>query len=106
MSLDLPPPIAAYVAANGRLDAEGMLAAFAADALVFDEQERRIGRVEIQAWIRSATIASQAVFTAAACQQDDGVFVVDGPTSGDLPGIPFTFRFTLENAAIAALEVY
>lgn len=43
---------------------------------------------------------------AAACQQDDGVFVVDGPTSGDLPGIPFTFRFTLENAAIAALEIY
>lgn len=107
MSLELPPPIAAYVAANARLDAAGMLAAFAADAVVFDEQERRVGKAEIQAWIQSATIASRAVFTPNACRQGGGVVVVEGPTAGDFPGSPihFTFRFTLENGAIAALEI-
>ena len=107
MSLDLPPPIAAYVSANARLDAEAMLAAFAADAVVFDEQKRRVGKAEIQAWIQSATIASRAVFTPDACRREDGVFVVEGQTAGDFPGSPirFTFRFTLENAAIAALEI-
>ncbi|TIV37824.1 MAG: nuclear transport factor 2 family protein, partial [Mesorhizobium sp.] len=30
MTLELPPPIAAYVAANARLDVDGMLAPFAA----------------------------------------------------------------------------
>lgn len=107
MSLKLPSPIAAYVAANARLDADGMLAAFATDAVVFDEQERRVGKAEIHAWIQSATIASRAIFTPDACRQEDGVVVVEGPTAGDFPGspIPFTFRFTLENGAIAALEI-
>lgn len=107
MSLQLPPPIAAYVSANARLDAEGMLSAFAADAIVFDEQERRVGTAEILAWIRSATIASRAVFTPDAWRQEEGVVVVEGPTAGDFPGSPirFTFRFTLQNGAIAALEI-
>jgi len=107
MSPKLPPPIAAYVAANARLDADGMLAAFAADAVVFDEQKRRVGTAEIQAWIQSATIASQAVFTPNACREEDGVLVVEGPTAGDFPGspVPFAFRFTLERGAIVALEI-
>jgi len=76
MPTELPPQIAAYVAANARLDAEGMLSAFAPDAVVFDEQRRRAGRAEIQDWIQSATIASRAIFTTDACRQDDGVVVV------------------------------
>lgn len=107
MSLELPPPIAAYVAANARLDADGMQAAFAADAVVFDEQQRRVGKAEIQAWIQSATISSRAIFTPETCRREDGVIVVEGPTAGDFPGSPirFTFRFTLEHGAIAALEI-
>lgn len=107
MSLELPPPIAAYLAANARLDAEGMLAAFAADAVVFDEQKRRVGKAEILHWIQSATIASRAIFTPDACRQEDGVVVAEGVTAGDFPGSPirFTFRFALEKGAIAALEI-
>ena len=36
MSLELPTPIAAYVAANARLNADGMLKPFAADAVLLD----------------------------------------------------------------------
>ncbi|HEY9234023.1 MULTISPECIES: nuclear transport factor 2 family protein [Phenylobacterium] len=107
MSLELPAPIAAYVTANARLDAEGMLSAFAADAIVVDEQERRVGKAEILAWIQSATIANRAVFTPDAWRHEGRVVVVEGPTSGDFPGSPihFTFCFTLQDGAIATLEI-
>ncbi len=107
MSLDLPPPIATYVAANARQDAEGMLAAFAADAVVFDEQRRRAGQAEIRDWIQSATIATRAVFTPDSCWMEDGFVVLEGPTRGQFPGSPirFTFRFALRDGAISALEI-
>jgi len=107
MSIDLPTPIATYLAANARLDADGMLSAFAPDAAVVDERRRRVGRAEIQDWIQSATIANRAIFTPDTCRREGGVIVLEGPTSGDFPGSPirFTFRFTVADEAIAALEI-
>jgi hypothetical protein len=107
MTDDLPTPIAAYAAANARLDASGMLASFAPDAVVRDDGGRHAGREEIRAWIDSATIAARAVFTPVTWREEDGRIIVEGPTTGDFPGSPirFTFRFTLRDGAIAALEV-
>ena len=107
MDTPLPSPIAAYVEANARLDADGMLAAFAPDAVVEDERRRLTGREDIRDWIRSATIASRAVFTPDTWHEDDGRVVVAGLTSGDFPGSPirFTFRFALDGGAITALAI-
>lgn len=107
MIKDLPPPIAAYVAANARLDAQGMLAAFATDAVVRDDGGRHQGHEELEAWIRTATLDAQAVFAPDAWREEDGLVVVDGLTAGAFRGSPirFTFRFTLEDGAIAALEI-
>jgi hypothetical protein len=104
---DLPSPIAAYVAANARLDAQGMLAAFAPDAIVRDDGGRHQGHEELEAWIRTATLDAQAVFTPEAWREEDGLVVVDGLTAGAFSGSPirFTFRFTLEDGTIAALEI-
>lgn len=107
MSDDLPMPIAAYVAANARLDAESMLAAFAPDAVVRDDGGRHAGHDEIRSWINSATIAARAVFTPERWREEDGRIIVEGRTAGDFPGSPirFTFRFTLLDGAIAGLEI-
>lgn len=107
MLQDLPPPIAAYVAANARLDADAMLAPFAPDAVVRDENRTRHGHAEIAAWIRQATLDARAVFTPDALRRDGEAVFVDGVTVGDFPGSPlrFTFRFELADAAIAALEI-
>lgn len=107
MSIELPPPIATYVDANARLDADGMLSAFATDAIVCDEQRRRVGRAEIQDWIQSATIANRAVFTPDTLRMEGGVAVVEGLTHGQFPGSPIrlTFRFTPRDGVIAALEI-
>lgn len=107
MPKDLPGPIAAYVAANARLDLDGMLEPFAPDAVVFDERRERRGRDQIAAWIRSATIEARAIFTPDAWRTDGNAVVVEGLTAGDFPGSPlrFTFRFRLADDAITALEI-
>ena len=107
MTDDLPTPIAAYAAANARLDADGMLAPFAPDAVVRDDCGRHAGHDGIRAWIDSATMAAKAVFTPETWHDENGRVIVEGPTAGDFPGSPirFTFRFTLRDGAIAALDV-
>lgn len=107
MDTHLPPPIAAYVEANARLDADGMLAPFAPDAVVLDDGGRHAGRESLRRWIRSATIDNRAVFSPGAWREEDGRIVVDGVTTGEFPGSPIrlTFRFALDGGAITALEI-
>jgi hypothetical protein len=108
METNLPSPIAAYIAANARLDADGMLATFAPDAVVHDAGAERVGHDAIRAWIHSDIIGNQAIFTPDGWRQEDGYTVVEGPAAGDFPGSPirFVFRFELRDGAIAWLEVH
>ncbi|KGT81733.1 nuclear transport factor 2 family protein [Bradyrhizobium japonicum] len=107
MSLELPTPIAAYVAANARLDADGMLKPFAADAVLLDNGAVFQGRAEIRSLLEEAVVAAKAIFTPDTLRYEDGQVVVEGPARGDFKGSPirFTYRFTLENDAIKALEI-
>ena len=107
MTKHLPAPIAAYAAANARLDADGMLATFAPDAVVRDDGGHHAGHDAIRAWINGATIAARAVFTPETWREEEGRVVVEGRTAGDFPGSPlrFTFGITLRDGAIAALEI-
>lgn len=107
MTPPLPKPIADYVEANARLDADGMLKAFAADAVVEDDGGRHSGQAELRTWLEQATIAARAVFTPDTVRHEEGQVVVEGPTHGDFEGSPirFTLRFTLQDDAIQALEI-
>ena len=107
MSLDLPSPIVAYVAANARLDIDGMLRPFAADAVASDMGKGRQGHAELRTWFEEEVIAVKAIFTPDAVRYEIGQVVVEGPAHGDFKGSPirFTYRFTLENDAIKALEI-
>jgi hypothetical protein len=107
MSLELPSPIAAYVDANARLDADGMLETFAADAVVRDNGAVLRGHAEIMSLFEEAVIPVKAIFTPDTARHEDGQVVVEGPAHGDFKGSPirFTYRFTLENDAIKALEI-
>jgi hypothetical protein len=52
-------------------------------------------------------IAVKAIFTPDTVRHEDGQVVVEGPAHGDFEGSPirFTYRFTLGNEAIQALEI-
>lgn len=107
MTLELPSPIAAYVAANARLDVDGMLAPFAAEAVLRDNGAVLRGHAEIKPLLEEAVVAAKAIFTPDTVRHEDGQVVVEGPAYGDFKGSPirFTYRFTLEDDAIKALEI-
>lgn len=107
MLLELPSPIAAYVAANARLDAVAMVTPFAADAVLFDNGKRHEGHAELRALFEEQVIAVKAIFTPDLVRHEDGRVVVEGPAHGAFKGSPlrFIYRFTLENGAIKVLEI-
>lgn len=107
MTLELPSPIAAYVAANARLDIDGMLAPFAAEAVLRDNGTVLRGSAEIRSLLEEAVIGAKAIFTPDTVNHQNGQVVVGGLGHGDFKGSPirFTYRFTLEGNAIKALEI-
>lgn len=107
MTLELPSPIAAYVAANARLDVDGMLTPFAADAVLRDNGVILRGRAELRHLFEDGVVAVKAIFTPDTVRHEDGQVVVEGPAHGDFKGSPirFTYRFTLENDVIKVLEI-
>jgi hypothetical protein len=103
----LPEPIARYVEANAQLDADRMLEPFAADAVVDDNGVVHQGHDAIRSLLEEAVIPVKAIFTPDSVRHENGQVVVEGPAHGDFPGSPirFTYRFTLDNDAITALEI-
>ncbi|MEN2746782.1 nuclear transport factor 2 family protein [Sphingomonas sp. T9W2] len=109
MTIDLPNPIADYVASNARLDVDGMLRPFAADVVVHDLGigKRFEGTAELRTLFEEEVVPVRAIFTPEAVRCEGGKVIVEGPAHGDFPGSPlrFTYRFTLRNEAITALEI-
>ncbi|GBD50137.1 nuclear transport factor 2 family protein [Methylopila sp. Yamaguchi] len=107
MSLDLPLPIAAYVAANALLDVDGMLKPFSADAVLRDNGVAFRGHGELRRLFEDGVVAVKAIFTPDAVRRENAQVVVEGPAHGDFKGSPirFTYRFTLEDDSIKALEI-
>ncbi|MBL9102609.1 MAG: nuclear transport factor 2 family protein [Myxococcales bacterium] len=107
MTPALPKPIAEYVEANARLDVDGMLKPFAADALVLDNGRRHEGHAELRTLLEVAVVGARAVFTPDTVRHEEGQVVVEGPAHGDFKGSPlrFTYRFSLADDAIKALEI-
>lgn len=107
MSLELPSPIAAYVAANARLDLDDMLKTFAADAVLLDNGKRFEGHAEIRALLEEMVVNLKAIFTPDTIGHEDAQVVVEGPAHGDFPGSPirFTYRFDLNDDVIQNVEI-
>lgn len=107
MSLPLPSPIADYIEANARLDLDGMMKSFAADAVLLDNGKRFEGHGEIRPLLKEMVVELKAIFTPDTLRQDDGVVVIEGPAHGDFPGSPirFTYRVELDGETIKAMDV-
>jgi ketosteroid isomerase-like protein len=107
MSMHLPKPIADYVAANARLDIDGMLTPFLRDAVFIDNGKQFKGQAAIRLLFEDEVIPVKAIFTPDTAREEDGDVVVEGPAHGDFPGSPlrFTYRFTLVDGAIKTLQV-
>ena len=109
MTIELPKPIADYVAANARLDLDGMVQPFSPDAVVFDAGigKQFEGQDELRTLFEEEVIPVKAIFTPDAIRHENGKVVVEGPAHGDFKNSPirFTYTFMLKDDAIKALEI-
>lgn len=107
MPVELPKPIADYVAANARLDLDGMMQPFSPDAVILDLDKKFEGKADLRTLFEEAVIPVRAIFTPDSVRHEHGRVVVEGPAHGDFKGSPlrFTYAFTLENEEIKALEI-
>ena len=107
MSVDLPTPIAIYVAAENRGDAEALTQCFAEDAVVRDESQTIQGLAAIKRWKAETRKKYQHTIEPLVSAQKDGKTIVTNRLTGNFPGSPIEleFVFTLDGDKIASLEI-
>jgi ketosteroid isomerase-like protein len=104
--LPLPPPIAAYFAAD-TADADAVTRCFREDAIVIDEHHTHQGRAAIARWKADATAKYHYTSRPISQETSGGETVVTARVTGEFPGSPaiLRYRFTLSGGAIARLEI-
>ncbi len=107
MTIDLPPPVAAYMAAEAAKDSAALARLFGPDAIVRDERREHRGAAAIEAWHREANAAARYAVEPLDASVDGSNVVVRTRVSGDFPGSPAELHnhFTLEGDRIALLEI-
>jgi hypothetical protein len=107
MDLDLPSPIATYVAAENSGDPEALSQCFAENAVVRDEGRTIEGLAAIQQWKAETRKKYQHTVEPLASVQNDGKTIVTNRLTGNFPGSPIEleFVFTLDGDKIISLEI-
>lgn len=107
MDVDLPTPIATYVAAENSGDTETLAQCFAEDAVVRDEGKTIERLAAIQEWKAETRNKYQHMVEPLASVQKDGKTIVSNRLTGNFPGSPIEleFVFTLDGDKIVSLEI-
>jgi hypothetical protein len=107
MPIELPKPIAAYIAAENHGDPKAVSRCFAKDGIVTDEGGTHRGSAEIADW-NAATRAKYAHrIEPLRVSSGGGETVVSCRVVGDFPGSPIEleFAFRLAGGKVFALEI-
>ena len=107
MSVDLPTPIARYIAAENRGDTEALAKCFAEHAVVRDEGQTIEGLAAIKQWKAETRKKYQHTIEPLASVEKGGKTIVTNRLTGNFPGSPIEleFVFTLKDNKIASLEI-
>ncbi len=107
MSLNLPTVIQNYIDASNAHDVKAILASFADDAVVRDENATHRGKIDIERWVTTTIEKYKFQFKPLSLQERDNKAVVSVEISGTFPGSPITldYNFTIANDNIASLVI-
>ena len=107
MPLNLPAPVAAYIAAQNGDDFTALAHCFAENAVVQDEGRTMKGLAAIQQWKMETKQKYHHTVEPLAAVQKDGKTVVTARLTGDFPGSPveLQFVFRLERDKISSLKI-
>jgi len=105
--VDLPTPIAIYIAAENSGDTETLVECFANDAVVRDEGQTIEGLAAIKRWKAETKKKYQHTIEPLTSTQKNGKIIITNRLTGSFPGSPIEleFVFTLDGDKIASLEI-
>lgn len=106
MSMNLPI-IQKYLEASNAHDVKSILACFADDAVVRDENETRRGKSEIERWLTTTIEKYDFQFKPLSSQERDKETIVSVEVSGTFPGSPISLDYHFASAGdrIASLTI-
>lgn len=107
MALDLPKPVAEYLAADKAKDADALSCCFTEDGTVHDEGQDYHGRDSIRQWKHAADAKYRYVLRMLNVQTFGDLVTVRARLTGKFPGSPVELDhiFKLSGDKIASLEI-
>jgi hypothetical protein len=107
MKLDMPEPVAAYLAAEEIKDAQKLALCFTDDGTVCDEGQIHHCREAIQQWKQQADAKYQFLLLPLHAHALGDEFIVRARITGDFPGntVELDHVFKLSGDKIASLEI-
>jgi SnoaL-like protein len=107
MSVDLPTPIALYIAAENSGDTNLLGQCFAEHAVVRDEGKTIEGLAAIKKWKAETKKKYQHTIEPLGSVQKNGKTIITNRLTGNFPGSPIEleFVFTLDGDKIVSLEI-
>ena len=107
MALDVPEPVAAYLAAEEAKDADALSRCFTEDGTVHDEGRDYRGRNSIRQWKQEVDTKYRYVLQAVNVQTLGDLVTVRARLTGRFPGSPVELDhiFKLSNDKIVSLEI-
>jgi hypothetical protein len=107
MALDLPEPVAEYLAAEEAKDANALCCCFTEDGTVRDEGQDYHGRDSIRQWKQTADAKYRYVLQAVNSQTHGDEVTVRARLTGQFPRSPVELDliFKLSNDKISSLEI-
>ena len=107
MSAALPRTIQNYIDASNAHDVRSILACFADDATVRDENTTHRGKIDIERWATETIEKYKFQFKPLSTEEHDREIVVAVEISGTFPGSPITldYHFAIANKKIASLII-
>jgi ketosteroid isomerase-like protein len=107
MPISLMPIIQRYVDASNGHDVKSILACFADDAVVGDENATRRGKIDIERWASETIDKYKFQFRPLSAEDGANETVVSIEVSGSFPGSPVTldYHFIVANDKISSLII-
>jgi len=107
MALNVPEPVAAYLAAEEAKDADELSRCFTEDGTVHDEGQDYHGRDSIRQWKQAADAKYRYVFQTINVKTFGNLVTVRARLTGEFPGSPVELDhiFKLSGDKMASLEI-
>jgi len=107
MPVSFTPTIQNYVDASNTHDMNSILACFADDAVVRDENATRRGKIEIEHWVRETIDKYKFHLEPLSAEKRGMETIVSIEVAGRFPGSPITldYHFTVANEKISSLTI-